>query len=650
MMDSKLFQSMKIGSMELKNATFMAPMSLGYESEDGTINETLQEYWIARAKGGVGCIITDALSIDPTVPYLGNTLCFRSEESIASYKAFTDKIHACGAKVIPQVTHPGPESISAFFGVPPKASSVYLNSMGQKTRALLLEELPEIIRQYAQCAYHAKQAGFDGIELHSAHAYMLLGSFLSPMRNKRTDCYGGSLENRARLLIEVLDAIKEKCGKDFPVILRISGSERNAQGNTLEDIKYLVPILEAHGVDAFEISGGTQYEACNKIIPCHGEVQGLNVPEAEEIRKISKVPVIVVGKINEAKHAMYLVDSGKVDGIVLGRALLADAEFVAKAETNRLLEIAPCVGCAVGCVGEQTKRKPATCVINPACGREKELEFKKSDSLGKVVVVGGGMGGMAAARAFALRGAKVMLLEKENELGGQIRLACVPPHKQEISRFIVYLSQEMERLGIEVRLNTNADTAMLKELSPDILVVSSGAKPAFPPIQGIDPNTALSAWQVLNGSAAIPGGNVLVVGGGMVGCETSEFLLNQKRGPMQVTMIEMADEIGAGMVVNNHLPAMKRMYEAGIQMMTGTKLLSVQAGEGISSVVIDQGGEQKTLYGLTHIIYATGARASNDLYEETKDLFPKVFCIGDAAGPRQALDAVREAYEAAVKS
>lgn len=254
---SKLFQPLQISTMKLRNATFMAPMSLGYESSDGCVNERMQEYWLERARGGVGCIILDALSVDPSVPYLGNTLCFRNEEAIASYKAFTDKIHEAGACIIPQITHPGPESISAFMGIPPLASSVYVNSMGQKTREVKLEELPHIIEQYANASLQAKQAGFDGIELHCAHAYMLLGSFLSPMRNKRCDAYGGSLDNRARLLFEVIDAIKAACGKDFPIILRMSGDEKDAQGNTVEDMCYLVPKLIEHGIDAFEISGGT---------------------------------------------------------------------------------------------------------------------------------------------------------------------------------------------------------------------------------------------------------------------------------------------------------------------------------------------------------------------------------------------------------
>ena len=644
-MKSRLLEELKIGSMTVKNAVFMAPMSLGYESPDGTVNETMQEYWLARARGGVGCIITDALSVDPDVPYLGNTLCFRNEESIASYRRFTDRIHEYGTKIIPQITHPGPESVSAFRGIPPVASSVYLNSMAQRTRAVTLEEIPGIIQKYAKGAYDARRAGFDGIELHCAHAYMLLGSFLSPMRNKRTDRYGGSLDNRARLLCEVLDAIREACGPDFPVILRMSGSERDEQGNTLEDMKYLVPVLERHGVAAFEISGGTQYERCNKIIPCHGEVQGVNVPEAEALHEAASVPVIVVGKINEPRFAGYLVDSGKMDGVVLGRALIADPDFVNKMEAGDYEGIAPCAACAIGCVGEQTKRHPASCVINPAAGREKELELTAAEQPKRVVIVGGGIGGMACARAFAVRGHEVVLLEREMELGGQMRLACIPPHKQELSKWIVYLEHELERLSVDVRLNTAADRAVIDGLAPEVLILATGAKEMLPPVPGIDPEQAVTAWQVLSGETVIPGGNVLVVGGGMVGCEICEYLMHQKRGSLHITMIEMADEIGAGMVVNNRVPTMIRLNRPEITMMTGTKLMSVNG----SDVTVERHGVQETFGGFTHVIYACGARPARALFDELKEAYPEAVLIGDASQPAQALEAVRQAVETAVR-
>lgn len=637
---SKLFQPLQISTMKLRNATFMAPMSLGYESSDGCVNERMQEYWLERARGGVGCIILDALSVDPSVPYLGNTLCFRNEEAIASYKAFTDKIHEAGACIIPQITHPGPESISAFMGIPPLASSVYVNSMGQKTREVKLEELPHIIELYANASLQAKQAGFDGIELHCAHAYMLLGSFLSPMRNKRCDAYGGSLDNRARLLFEVIDAIKAACGKDFPIILRMSGDEKDAQGNTVEDMCYLVPKLIEHGIDAFEISGGTQYERPNKIIPSHGEHEGVNVAEAEKIRRVSSVPVIVVGKILDPCMAMDLVDKGTVDGIVFGRALLADAALVKKAHEERFDEIAPCTGCVIGCVGEQTKRHPASCVINPACGKELEMKLVPTQVKKKVAVAGGGIAGMAAARTLALRGHAVTLFEKSEHLGGQILLACVPPFKQPVSKWIVYLEHELSRLSVDVRRSTEFTKAMADAY--DAVIVATGAKEALPPIPGLAQH-GIGAWELLRNDQLILGGNVLVVGGGMVGCEVCEHLLHNKRGPLYLTMIEMTDEIAAGMVVNEKVLLMDRLQKEHVQLMTSTKLLSVDE----HTVVMEVHGEQITRHDFTHVVYATGSRSDTALAQELSGM-EQVSVVGDAASVAQALEAVRDATLAAM--
>lgn len=641
-MTSKLFSELQIGSMKLRNATFMAPMSLGYESEDGTINEVMESYWLARANGGVGCIILDALSVDPSVPYLGNTLCFRNEEAIQKYKAFTDKIHATGAKVIPQITHPGPESISAFMGVPPMASSVYPNSMAQKTREVTLEEIPHIIEQYATTSYQAKQAGFDGIELHCAHAYMLLGSFLSPLRNKRLDTYGGSLWNRARLLLEVIDAIKERCGKDFPIILRISGDEKIEGGNHVSDMMELVPALIKHGIDAFEVSGGTQYENPNKIIPSHGEIEGVNVEQATAIKRISSVPVIVVGKILDPRMAMHLVDDNLVDGVVLGRSLLADEAFVNKAQEGRYNEIAPCTGCVLGCVGEQSKRRHATCVINPFCGRERELQVIPCEKKKNVAVVGGGVAGLAAARMLKLRGHDVTLFEASGHLGGQLNIACIPPHKQSISKWGIYLRNEIERLHVNTQMNTEFKPDMAAAF--DAIINATGAKESLPPIQGVDETSAIRAWQVIKSDVMIPGGNVLVVGGGMVGCEVSEQLLHNSRGPMYITMIEMQDTIAKDMVINDRIAMMRRLHNSAITMLINTKLLSVDDHK----VVLEVRGKKMERNDFTHIVYATGSSSQNALYEAIKD-HQEVYNVGDSNQVSQALEAIRDATLAAMK-
>lgn len=629
-----LFDELQIGSMILKNRTFMAPMSLGYGDQTGIPTLQEQAYWLERAKGEVGCIITDATSVDPNTPYLGNTLCFRSEESIVEYKKFTDKIHEYGTKIIPQITHPGPESISSFFGVTPISSSGYLNSMYQKTRELKVEEIPNIISMYANTSYQAKQAGFDGIELHCAHGYMLLGSFLSPLKNKRTDEYGGDLMHRARLLFEVIEAIKSKCGAEFPIILRMSGSEKIAGGNTVENMLQLIPELEKRGVDAFEISGGSQYELPNKIMPSHGEECAINLKEALRIKEISHIPVLLVGKINEAKLARSLVEEEKVDGIVLGRALLADADFVKKVKEGKDCQIAPCTGCLAGCVGQQTKRLCGTCVINPFCGHEIEMKIEPSTSNKKIMVIGGGIGGLSAARMCALRGLDVEIFEKSNVLGGQINLASKIAPKKEMHKWIEYLENECQRLHIPVHLNHEVKVDDVNSF--DVVLVCNGSIPKKPN------ENAYTAHDILGDKVDVHG-NVLVVGGGMVGVEASEYIC-EKHPDAHVTILEMKKNIDDGESPANLVSTMTRIQTLPITALTETKLVSVEDG-----VVVEKAGETQNLGKFDFIIYATGSKPDSSLYEAIREIGKETYLFGDASSVAQALEAVRDGVNIALK-
>lgn len=629
-----LFDELQIGSMILKNRTFMAPMSLGYGDQTGIPTLQEQAYWLERAKGEVGCIITDATSVDPNTPYLGNTLCFRSEESIVEYKKFTDKIHEYGTKIIPQITHPGPESISSFFGVTPISSSGYLNSMYQKTRELKVEEIPNIISMYANTSYQAKQAGFDGIELHCAHGYMLLGSFLSPLKNKRTDEYGGDLMHRARLLFEVIEAIKSKCGAEFPIILRMSGSEKIAGGNTVENMLQLIPELEKRGVDAFEISGGSQYELPNKIMPSHGEECATNLKEALRIKEISHIPVLLVGKINEAKLARSLVEEEKVDGIVLGRALLADADFVKKVKEGKDCQIAPCTGCLAGCVGQQTKRLCGTCVINPFCGHEIEMKIEPSTSNKKIMVIGGGIGGLSAARMCALRGLDVEIFEKSNVLGGQINLASKIAPKKEMHKWIEYLENECQRLHIPVHLNHEVKVDDVNSF--DVVLVCNGSISKKPN------ENAYTAHDILGDKVDVHG-NVLVVGGGMVGVEASEYIC-EKHPDAHVTILEMKKNIDDGESPANLVSTMTRIQTLPITALTETKLVSVEDG-----VVVEKAGETQNLGKFDFIIYATGSKPDSSLYEAIREIGKETYLFGDASSVAQALEAVRDGVNIALK-
>lgn len=629
-----LFDELQIGSMTLKNRTFMAPMSLGYGDQTGIPTLQEQAYWLERAKGEVGCIITDATSVDPNTPYLGNTLCFRSEESILEYKKFTDKIHAYGTKIIPQITHPGPESISSFFGVTPISSSGYLNSMYQQTRELKIEEIPNIILMYANTSYQAKQAGFDGIELHCAHGYMLLGSFLSPLKNKRTDEYGGDLMHRARLLFEVIEAIKSKCGAEFPIILRMSGSEKIAGGNTVEDMLQLIPELEKRGVDAFEISGGSQYELPNKIMPSHGEECATNLKEAVRIKEISHVPVLLVGKINDAKLARSLVEEEKVDGIVLGRALLADPDFVKKVKEGKDCQIAPCTGCLAGCVGQQTKRLCGTCVINPFCGHEIEMKIEPSTSNKKIMVIGGGIGGLSAARMCVLRGLNVEVFEKSNVLGGQINLASKIAPKKEMHKWIEYLESECQRLQIPVHLNHEVKVSDVHDF--DVVLVCNGSIPNRPN------ENACTAHDILGDKVDVHG-NILVVGGGMVGVEASEYIC-EKHPDAHVTILEMKKNIDDGESPANLVSTMTRIQTLPITALTETKLVSVEDG-----VVVEKAGETQNLGKFDFIVYATGSKPDSSLYEAIREIGKETYLFGDASSVAQALEAVRDGVNIALK-
>ena len=644
----KLFTPIRIGSMEVKNRIVMAPMTTNWAPDDGTISQKMIDYWEERAKGGVGLIIFEAVTIDAAFPYIIRTVGLWDDNLIPSFKRFVDGMHAHGAKVAPQISHPGPESFSWLKGVQPVGPSpVVCKTHGQVCRELTLEEIKTIVGQYGEAARRAREAGCDAMELHAAHSYMLAGSFLSPLRNKRTDAYGGTIDGRLRFLREVMESIRAKAGPDFPVILRISGDEHLPGGRDILDSQYIAPKLVAAGVDAFHISGGVVPDVFWRILPCLGTPPGLNVPAAAAVKEAVDVPVMVVGRINDPQLAEDILVKGYADMVVMGRALLADPELPNKAREGSIEDIAPCTSCGQGCLRTQLTYEPMTCVINPAVGREKEMVITPVAKQKKVLVIGGGPGGLEAARVSALRGHKVMLWEKASKLGGQINLAAIPPMKQELSKWIIYLSTQVKKAQVKVELNKEATPELIEKEKPDVVIVATGGKPLTPAIPGVEGKKVVTANEVLEGKLAISRGKVLIIGGGMVGCEIADMLAdtgyNQTTGSVPVTIVEMLADIGLDVIPQTRMLLLPRLREKGVEVITSATVREFLE----DGVIIIKDGQEETIRGMDFIILACGTESVDELSAKIKDKVPEVYVIGDAKAPRKALEAIAEAAEIA---
>lgn len=645
--ESKVFAPLKIGSMELKNRVGLAPMTLSCEDPNGFVSEIQRNFYKTRAAGGAGFIEMDAVTVDSAVPYRGPTTSMADDRYIAPMKEVTDEVHAYGCKILAQIVHAGPESFIGFMGKNPPAPSVYMNDMGNMTRAIDAAEIPEIVKKFGQACRRAEAAGFDGIQLHCGHAYMLPGAFLSPLRNHRTDEYGGCLDNRARLMMEILAEVRRCVSPDFPIILRISGDERYPGGNTLNDMLYLAPKFAAAGVSAFEVSGGANYEEPWDIIPCHGCPVGINVPEAAAIKKVVDVPVFVVGKINDIRYGADLVDKGLVDGVVMGRPFFAEPELVNKAKAGNFEDIAPCASCG-GCVSYDPDEgfSGPKCHINPRLFHELEYPMVPTDGpKKKVLVIGGGIGGMEAAYTAAVRGHDVTIWERSKELGGHLLLACVPPNKQDLSKWLVYLNTQLKKHHVKVEFEREATVEEVRAFAPDAVIVATGSNALIPPIPGTQEHPIHTAYDFLEGKFPIRGGKVCILGSGLVACETAETILQRAVSDVEITMVDMLPTVLAKYSRYNRVLLMRRLKEGGVQMLTSTKVVEYRERE---IVVEREDGSRQTLGGFDHIIFALGARSNDTLSQALAEFVPQVEVIGEAkSAPRMAVKAVKEGFDAA---
>jgi NAD(H)-dependent 7beta-hydroxy-3-oxo-delta4-cholenoic acid oxidoreductase len=631
--------------MDLKNRIAMAPMATDFAEGDGTISSKLIDYHEARGRGGVGLIISEVTAVDSRFPYIPRTVGLWDDSLIPGHRILTETVHSHGACIIPQIAHPGPDSLSPILtGLQTVGPSAGIRNMLTKTkcRELSVEEISEIVELFGETARRAKEAGYDGIELHAAHGYMLAGSFLTALRNRRTDEYGGPVESRLRFVLEIIKCIRKKTEKDFPIIIRISGDEKVRGGMDIRQTRYIAPLLEAAGVDAFHISSGVYPLVSWRVIPPTGTPQGLNTAISAAVKDSVSVPVMVVGRINDPRVAEDILEKKEADMVVMGRALLADPELPNKAFAGKYEDIVPCTGCGLGCVTARERGEDMTCALNPAVGREKEMALVPSAHKKKVLVAGGGPAGMEAALTAALRGHDVALYEKDGRLGGQFVLASASSSKRELTNVIKYYSIQIYKAGVKVNLETEATPGLVGKEKPDAVVVATGAIPLVPDIPGVNNENVFSYSDVLSSQADITPGNILIIGGGTTGCEAAECLActgdNINLGQTDVTIVEMGEDIGPKMFTESRALLMKDLKARGVRFITSARVTEITS----DGAVIEVKGKGKTISGFDSIVLATGAKSVNSLSRDLKDTGPEVITIGDAKDPRQALQAIAE--------
>lgn len=636
-----LFTPGKIGSLTLKNRIMKAPQSSGMSNMDGTVSERLVRYYRQQAAGGAGMIIVEYAYVDDIGAKSAHChLGISNNEHIPGLAWLAENIREQGAVPAIQIEHCGRQKflgtqpICAPSAIPwPKLWDQY--GVQAVPHVLTIEEIQDIVHAFGDAALRAKQAGFELVEIHGAHGY-LLTNFFSPTTNHRTDLYGGSLGNRMRIYVEIVRDVRKKVGPDFPVTIRLSGTDYEPDGFPIEDTIELAKVLEKEGIDAFHISGGDHHTMIHQVSPmaidvCH------NVWAAEAIKKVVHVPVIASGSITLPEYAEEIIASGKGDFVGLGRPLWADPEWPLKAMEDRPEDIRPCIRCNEGCL-ERTffNFKAITCAVNPTISREGELDLKPAAKPRKIAVVGGGPAGMEAARVCKLRGHEVTLFE-EKELGGLLHEASVPEFKSDIRPLCKYLITQIEKLGIPVehKKATAADLA-----GYDAVICATGSRPILPGVPGIDKPGVMDALEVLNG-ARKPEGRIAVIGGGLVGTETALHLAEQG---MHTTLVEMLPKIMNGVAATDQLAYSERIAKADMEVCTGTRLVSIGDGE---ITVSDHTGTHTIP--ADSVIIAIGLKAQDSLYGELCAQGKEAYLVGDAVHPGKIFDAFHTAYRVAWK-
>lgn len=643
----KLFEPNRIGSVEIRNRLVMAPMSLNL-CRDGFVTDRMIRFFEERARGGVGLIVIgDGIVEAPIGNNVKESTVIDDDKYIPMLRKLTDVVKAQGAKIALQLSHSGRRGgrvnrngyLDVTGGkIPVAPSSIPHPVPGYVVpRELTSEEIEEIVGRFAEAARRTVEAGFDAVGLHCAHMY-LCGQFLSPWANCRTDEYGGDIEKRIRFVREVMEAIRAKIGPTIPLIVRMNGQEPEG-GNTLEEIRYIARRFQDFGADSISVSVGFGAPVkTSGFIPSVAPMRAPDaciVPLSENIKGGVTIPVAVANKIGNVHLAERILVEGKADLIAMGRPLIADPYLPQKAIEGRLDEIVPCIFCGQGCIQRVLERDEAiTCTVNPTAAMEGKFHLSKAPKGKRVVVLGGGPGGLVASRVAAERGHHVQLYEKSSELGGQLRLSSLPPGKQEIQRLASYLLEGVRKAGVTVFLGKEFSLAASEGV--EALVVATGSRPVIPPIPGVDRRQVVTAGDVLLGRVAV-GDPVVVIGGGQVGAEVAEFLVEEGRN---VTILEIAADIAQGMPSIARLPLLCHLEETGVRIWTKARVREIRD----DAVDVEYKGAQMQVPAAT-VVIATGAEPNVGPLDAFREKIPEIYVIGDSARPRSILEAIAEGFD-----
>lgn len=633
-----LFEPIKIGKTTVKNRLFMPPLSTNL-ADKGYVTDALVEHYSNRAKGGVGLIVTEVTTVEPVYTYLPGDMSIYDDSFIPGWKKLVDAVHQYDAKILSQLFHPA----YMAFPIPGTPQLIAPSNVGpyyakSAPRAVTVEELHVIVQQFGEAARRVQIAGGDGVEIQCAHAHGLLGGFLTPLYNKRTDEYGGDINGRLRLTLEVIAKIRELCGDDFIIDVRISGDEYSEGGLTLNDMIYVSKQLEKAGVDFIHVSGGNTIKRGSSM-PAPGTSPAPHAHASEEIRKHVNVPVSTVARINEPWVAEELIANGKTDICMIGRPNLCDSEFANKAAAGKTDDIRPCIGCG-RCLTGIMMGKVIGCTVNPSVESD---EIKEAEEKKKVLVIGGGPAGMEAAFVAKKRGHEVVLCEKSGELGGLLRLAAVPIAKQELCKVIKFMARRLEHEGVEVRMNCEVTPEMLANEFKDYEVIcSTGAVPKeIAPFKVF--KQTMTADDVLSGKE-YPGRKIVILGGGSVGCETADYLapLINDLFPANrdITVIEMTPSLmpGEGGAAKSQLT--QRLMRKGVKIELNAQVTKVDE----TTITYEKDGKEHQITDADTLVFAVGYAPNKVENEAVED---RIHFIGDCNQVGNLKDAIQAANQLA---